>query len=216
MPLILTETVNPDITIKVWRLDEPVEELLEKVKLDSEEEDYFRSFGNEKRRKQWLGYRLLLQQMFVNLPLKISYDKFGKPFIPDSDNHFSVSHSGDYAVVIVDKKNFVGIDIEKIRDRIERVKERFLSDKELRDISNDHRLEKLHVCWGAKESLYKSYGKPDVDFKTDMHLEQFDYLCIGKGNFNATMNLPSGTDFFTIHYQKIENYMLVWAIKIKS
>jgi len=212
MPLILTKKINYDLSLNVWRLDETLEDLNAQVILDVEEENYLNSFGNVTRKKQWLGYRILLQHLLEGKRIKICYDQFGKPFIPGSECHLSVSHSVDYVAAIINRKGHIGIDIERIRERIERVKDRFLSEEELKNIGAEQRLEKLHICWGAKESLYKWYGKPDVDFKADMMLEQFHYLCIGKGMFRATMNLPEGIGYFTIHYQKIGDYMLVWAV----
>ena len=213
MPSIFSEIVTPDISLNVWRIDEKTEDLRAKVILDIEEENYFNSFGNENRKKQWLGYRILLKHLLKTNSVKIRYDEYGKPFIPGSPCNFSVSHSGDYAAAIISTQAKVGIDIEKIGARIERVKERFLSEEELENIGNDQRLEKLHLCWGAKESLYKLYGKPNIDFKTDIALEQFDYLCIGRGIFHARMNLPEGAGSYTLRYQKIEEYMLVYAFK---
>jgi phosphopantetheinyl transferase len=105
----------------------------------------------------------------------------------------------------------VGIDIERIRDRIDRVAGRFLSDQEAGWVREYHRLEKLHICWGAKESLYKLNGKANVDIKTDIELEQFEYFCSENGVFRATMKTPEGTGLFTIRYSKIEDYMLVYA-----
>jgi len=212
MPLILFEKISSDISMNAWKLEETIEDLRKNVILDYEEEDYFKSFGNEKRKKQWLGYRILLQHLLETRSLRIRYDDYGKPVLQDSDCRFSVSHSGDYAAAIINRRDDVGIDIEKIRERIERVKERFLSVEELKFINNEYRLEKLHVCWGAKESLYKLHGKPDVDLRTDIVLEQFDYLCIGKGNLGATMIASGNPGCFTIHYQRIEDYMLVYAV----
>ena len=212
MPLAYKEIINPDVVIGLWRLDESPGELKKMVALDHEAEDYFTSFSNEKRKKQWLGYRLLLQQLLEVDSLNITYDKSGKPFIPGASFHFSVSHSGEYSAAIIDRSNPVGIDIEKIRDRIERVKERFLSEMELQNIGTENRNEKLHVCWGAKESLYKAYGNPEVDFMSNMHLTQFDYLCSGIGAFKAIFHMGERVMHFRIHYRKLEDYMLVWAV----
>jgi 4'-phosphopantetheinyl transferase len=213
MPLILSERLNGQSSLGIWRLDESIPELRSLATLDGEEEEYYNSFGNERRKKQWLGYRIILQRLLERGHVRISYDEHGKPSVPGDTCHFSVSHSGDYSAAITSFLTPVGIDIERIRDRIERVTDRFLTEKELSWMNRTYRLEQLHICWGAKESLYKLNGKSNVDFKTDMELEQFDYLCIGKGSFNATMNLPEGKRDFTIQYRKIEDYMLVWAMK---
>ena len=212
MPLILSHKIDESTVLGVWKIDETSEDLKNKLALDVNDEKYFESFGNEKRKKHWLSYRLILQELLKTSNIKVIYDKFGKPGIPGFQGHFSVSHSGDFSAAIVSYELPVGIDIERIRDRIERISERFLSKEELDHTGNNYRLEKLHVSWGVKESLYKLYGKPDVDLQNDIRIEPFDYLCIGEGTCRAAMKTLEGLGFYNIFYRKIEDYMMVWAI----
>jgi phosphopantetheinyl transferase len=213
MPLILNHKINDSTFAGVWKLEETAESMRQKLYLDENDEKYFGSFGNEIRKKHWLSYRLILQELLKTDKIKIIYDVFGKPRMPDFKGHFSVTHSGDFAAAIVSYEMSVGIDIERIRERIERVTERFLSLEEREEIGDTNRLEKLHICWGAKESLYKLYGKPEVDFQADIRINPFDYLCTGERRCGATMNTPEGVGFYDIFYMKIEDYMLVWAIR---
>jgi phosphopantetheinyl transferase (holo-ACP synthase) len=213
MPLIINEAIKPGVKLMGWRLDETTQELRERICLDLNGQVCLDSFKNEQRKKQWLGYRLLLQQLSEQDSVQVAYDENGKPFLPGSDFHVSVSHSGEYSVAIIDHNHPVGIDIEKIRDKIEKIKDRFLSAPELENIKNDNRLEMLHVCWGAKESLYKAYGQPDVDFKADIYLTHFDYLCKPTGQFPAQIRRGESLLDFMVNYRKVEDYMLVWTIK---
>jgi 4'-phosphopantetheinyl transferase EntD len=59
--------------------------------------------------------------------------------------------------VITSSTHPVGIDIERLKDRIYRIKDRFLTIEEHKSLGETNRLEKLYVIWGAKESLYKIY-----------------------------------------------------------
>jgi phosphopantetheinyl transferase len=144
---------------------------------------------------------------------KIVYDEYGKPNMPFYKGNFSVSHSVDYAAAIVSSDLEVGIDIEKIGDRIKRVAERFLSPEELSWTGSSDPAEKLLICWGAKESIYKIAGKPDADFQKDIRIEPFDYLCIGEGACQAGMKTTGKLHHFDVCYRKIEDYMLVWAVQ---
>lgn len=216
MPLILSQKINESTFLGVWKIIETSEILKLQLELDENDEKYFGEFGNELRKKHWLSYRLILQELLKAKTIKIIYNEYGKPFIPSFKGYFSVSHSGDFAAAIVSYEMPVGIDIEKIRDRIERVTERFLNKEELDQAGNSNRLEKLHICWGAKESLYKLYGKPDVDFQKDLLIEPFDYLCIGEGACRATMNTPEGLGFYSIFYRKIEDYIMVYAFNCEG
>jgi len=216
MPLILNHTINEFTFLGVWKISETSEDLKQRISLDEYDQAYYQSFGNELRKKHWLSYRLMLRELLLTNNIKISYDEYGKPKMTDFKGHFSVSHSGDLAAAIVSHETPVGIDIEKIRDRIERVAERFLSREELEQIDNNDRLEKLHVYWGAKESLYKLHGKPEVDLQKDIQIEPFDYLCIGEGSCLAKMNTPEGLGLYDIFYRKIEDYMLIWALRQRT
>ena len=213
MPLILSQKINESTFLGVWKITETSEDLKLQVELDKNDEKYFAEFRNEFRKKHWLSYRLILHELLKARTIKIIYNEYGKPFIPSFKGSFSVSHSGDFAAAVVSYKFAVGIDIEKIRDRIEKVSERFLNKEELDHAGNSNRREKLHVLWGTKESLYKLYGKPDVDFQKDIRIEPFDYFCTGEGSCLATMNTPDGLGFYSVFYRKIEDYMLVWAVR---
>jgi 4'-phosphopantetheinyl transferase len=211
MPLILNHKINESTFLGVWKISETSENLKQKLDMDENDRKCFKSFGNESRKKHWLSYRLILQRLLKTKFIRIVYDKYGKPGIPGFKGHFSVSHSGDFAAAIVSNGLPVGIDIEKMRERIEKVAERFMSVEELDHTGNKNRMEKLHIYWGAKESLYKLYGKPEVDFQNDIQIGPFDYLCIGEGNCRAKMKTPDGVGFYNIFYRNIEDYMLVWA-----
>lgn len=209
MPQVLNRTAGDSGRIGIWRISETTLEMEQRIKLHQLDQVFYSSFSNEKRKRQWLGYRLLLQEMLGREIERITYHENGKPFIPDSDIHLSVSHSGEYAAAITSESEEVGIDIEKIGERVERVSERFISPEEFSRIGQEHRSEILHIHWGAREAIYKLYGGPDVDLQKDILLEPFDYLCSGEGTCIARV----GPETFGIHFMRIDGYMLVYAVR---
>lgn len=88
---------------------------------------------------------------------EIHYTAEGKPFT-DSENHFSISHSGDY-VVLAEADSPVGVDIERVAD--------FGIDDDLRNAALSERekswvkdsLLRFYVMWTRKESLIKCEGR---------------------------------------------------------
>jgi len=66
---------------------------------------------------------------------------------------------------------------------------------------------------GGQGSLYKIYGSPNVDFQRDLFIGTFTYLCGGKGQCSARMNTPEGPEKFDIFYERISDYMLVYALQ---
>jgi 4'-phosphopantetheinyl transferase len=213
MPLLKIESLGPCAQWGVWKIDETIKALKEQIELDAAEETQFSSFKSEVRGKQWLSYRILLNEMLSPAPAYLAYDENGKPALRNSNLFISISHSGEYSAVITSEFCPVGIDIERIKDRIFRIKDRFLTEEEDQNIGRNHKLEKLYVAWGAKEALYKAYGRPEVEFRRDIYIDSFDYLCSGKGQCTARMNTPEGLEEYTVFYERISDYMLVYALK---
>ena len=213
MPLLKIEQINASTQLGIWKIEETADELRTRARLTPEEADLYITFKNETRRKQWLSYRILLNEMLpAGVPLLV-YNEFGKPALKECNLFLSISHSGEYAVTIISKTDPVGIDIERIADRIERIKCRFLVPEEEQQITETNRLEKLYIYWGAKESLYKIYGRPEVELQRDIFIDPFDYLCSGKGQCSGRMKTPEGEESYTVFYESIAGYMLVYALK---
>jgi phosphopantetheinyl transferase len=62
--------------------------------------------------------------------LEIDYNANGKPFLVNSKEYISISHSRNFIGIL--KAPFdVGLDIEEINERITKIKNRFLNEDEL-------------------------------------------------------------------------------------
>ncbi len=200
------------VQVGIWHITENPDELLEFIHLTDRELELYQTFSHTGRKSQWLASRAALRCILPpSIPANFIYDEHGKPMLAENARFISVSHSGDYAAVVCSKNASVGIDIEELRDRIERVKERFLCAQELAGLDTEYRLEKLYVLWGAKEALYKLYGTPEVDFKRDIYIHPFDYLCNMPGFCNATLTTPEYTREVDLYYEKMGRYMLTIA-----
>ena len=97
--------------------------------------------------------------------LRFEYSQHGKPSLHDSssDLRFSVSHSGDFALVAVSRELEIGVDIEKIREDIEtdKLSERFFSQAEraaILSLAPERRIPSFFRCWTCKEAFLKAQG----------------------------------------------------------
>ena len=105
MPLIYKQQINAATKIGVWHITEEENFFLQFVPLQ-------RSITHPHKRLQHLAGRFLLLEMFPDFPLSlIQIADTRKPFLEDEAFHFSISHCGDYAAIIVSTKNRVGVDI---------------------------------------------------------------------------------------------------------
>jgi len=211
MPFLKKIIKNKTINVGIWNITETEEELRSILNKNIPYTLAVDSFKNEARRKQWIACRILLTTLLNDPDAEIIYNETGKPFIRNNHHKISISHSGDLAAVAISYTHAVGIDIEKIRDRVDRVANRFLSKVEMDSIGKENRLEKLHIYWGAKESLYKLAGNPEVDFKNDIIIHSFDYLCNPLQTCQSSMTVSDSKKNYTIYYEEINEYMLVYT-----
>jgi len=106
-----------------------------------------------------VGRQLLCSLCGGTLPA-IRYTEQGKPYFPDSDLHFSISHSKNHVFCCLSHRN-VGIDAEECdRDIDLRLAEKFLSPTEKRHFAAaaDKQACLLRL-WVLKEAYGKLLGK---------------------------------------------------------
>ena len=207
MPISFQENINDDTAIALWRITENPEELEQQLQLKEHEMILLRSLSGEKRNLHWLATRVLLRKMLnTDDYIDCQADENGKPILINHPHHISLSHSYDYAAVMVSKTKKVGIDIEIIKTKIDRVKHKFLAANELAFINSENAVEHLYACWCAKEALYKLNGKKETSFRDHIHLSSFSYH--ETGEIEARIEKSTHQNTFTVKYQKFENYLL--------
>lgn len=161
-----------------------------------------------KRELEKKGTAYLLEKMF-NTPCELAYSEEGKPFIKNNDCHISISHSHDKLAILCDNRSSTGVDIELIRDKVVKIKDKFLSAAELQ-AANDN-IEKLIIYWAAKEALYKLYGLKEVEFAKHLYIHPF---ALGASDIiTGEVNLERFQKKFSLHYEKLEDYMLVYILE---
>ena len=160
-----------------------------------------------KREIETQGKNYLINRL-LNQEATITYDEKGKPFLTNDTRHISISHSHDKLAIIVNEKEATGIDIELIRDKVLKIKHKYLSAAELIEANND--VEKLLIYWAAKETLYKIYGLKEVDFIEHLFVKPFTKHNLGL--IIGEINLPEFKETFELNYQLLDDYVLVYAL----
>jgi 4'-phosphopantetheinyl transferase len=211
MPVIERKELRPDHFFLIWELTETEDELLEGIRFSEKDRNEYERFTHPYRKKQWLATRQLLK---IVLPgCDIYYDEHGKPLV--SGNSFfseqvciSISHSGSYIAMLFDTES-CGIDIETIRPKIERIAPKFLSEKEMNVAMKEPSMERLHVYWCVKESLYKAYGKKNISLRSDIFVDSMETIQSGK----VTASLTDGDQSFQrpVSYMRFRDCMLAWT-----
>lgn len=207
MALAYQKNIDPNTSFALWKIEEPAEELIAQLQLRAHERGYLDTLINGKRNLHWLGTRALLRTMLnTSSYIDCQIDEHGKPYLVNFPHFISLSHSFDYAAVMISKTRPVGIDIELIKDKIERIAHKFMSEDELAFIDPGHRTEHLYISWCAKEAIYKLQGKKNVSFLDNIRLNAFDYRL--NGSFRASLELENSSKNFEVHFEKMEGYMI--------
>ena len=214
MPIFFQHQVNESTRLGIWKIEETEEFFLSNVPLRQE-------VTHPLKRLQHLAGRFLLQFLCPGFPYElIRIADTRKPYLPNEQYHFSISHCGDYAAAIVSKDQRVGVDIEIISEKAEKIKNKFLTQNEQLILSLGTRLgaeappklgpgasELTTLLWCAKESVYKWFGNGGVDFRKHIQLEglhENDEMIIG--HFAKTKQ------GLIIHYRHLDHLILTWIV----
>jgi len=162
MPLYKTLSPNSQTTVKIWKITESYNHLLQAVSLKSENMKRVLGMKSELHRRGFLSVRHLLAE-FGYTDADLFYDENGKPHLIDG-KHISITHSFTFSGVVV-SENEVGIDIEKQREKIGVIAHKFMEYEfqYLNETEEDY-INRLTVIWCVKESLYKLFSTPGLSF----------------------------------------------------
>ena len=211
MPLVYQKNINLTTRLGVWHIAEEKDFFLQQVPLQAQ-------IKHPHKQLQHLAGRYLLKELYPDFPyelIRIADTK--KPFLENEAYHFSISHCGDYAAVIVSSTQRVGVDIELVTEKVEQIKNKFLSFKEqqiLKNVENNSmslaHSALLTAAWGIKESLFKWHGDGQIYFKDHLHIDEIileDKISLAKCSFlkNKFVQLP-------VHFTFFYNNCLSWVI----
>lgn len=207
--LIRREHIDSGGLLGIWKMNESREELLmlfpEHMRSDAV--DHVKDIRSERRTIEWLSTRILLFRLLDEEKTILNHAD-GKPFLEDGSHHISISHTKDYAAVLLHDTHPVGIDIEFRSERVKKVAEKFIADEEYIDPSQKTVHQLLH--WSAKESLFKLMEENEIHFKYHLYIHPF--TPVSKGIITATETKTDRNRTFNIHYEVHPDYVLTWVI----
>lgn len=164
--------------------------------------------------------RLILSARLNINPLDISFIKGpnDKPGLPDNQAFFNITHTREaFAIAFAGEFN-VGIDLEKIRQRIDirSIIKTYFSIKEQNYIrrSTSEEIDTFFKLWTRKEALLKAVGTGITN-----NLNQVDVS--GQVNFiemksSDNLNIGTGLGEYYIYSLKMQEYYLSIAIPNRS
>lgn len=188
--------------ILVWKITETFEELFGQVVLNDTNTIRLNGMKSEMHQRAFLSVRKLLQEAGYT-DWDLSYDQYGKPHL-NGDKHISITHSHNFSAIIISDET-VGIDIELQRDKIIRIADKFINEKELNRLKNfGHQdyIKKLTVKWGAKEAIFKIRNEKGISFKDHIKVNPFE---IDDAQAIAELHFDGLVKGFKIYFEEIDS-----------
>ena len=157
----------------IWKIEETLDWLVKDIELTDHCQDRVVGMKSEIHQRGFMSIRHLFAEMGYT-DHDLYYDENGKPHLKDG-KYISITHSFNFTAIIISKDE-VGIDIEKQRDKILKIAEKFTPLKEYHTLANEEALiRKLTIVWGAKESIYKLYSQSGLGFLQHINITDFDF-----------------------------------------
>lgn len=195
--------------VAIWHITETPDELY--ALLGTSRYDLqLASITNESRRAEWLAVRLLVKELF-GPAVEVAYHPTGRPYLKDSDLHISISHTRGYASVAYHRTRPIGMDLEHLSSRVDRVAPRFTTAEEASYIdAHDADKRTLYhlINWSAKETLYKLHDTPSMaEFKEAFHIASYQPSASGV----LTASVSTG-NVVEVCYRVTPEFVCTWAV----
>ncbi|WP_461533609.1 4'-phosphopantetheinyl transferase family protein [Sinomicrobium sp.] len=209
MPLYKTITVSEDTSIRIWKIEESYEELLQNIHPTPRCLQRVNSMKSDIHRRGFLSVRHLLKEAGYEAK-DLYYDLNGKPHLTDG-KHISITHSFEFSAVIISSVP-VGIDIEKQREKITLIADKFI-DYEYSYLTEEDIVRKLTVIWCAKESLYKIFAVKGMSFKD--HTKVIPFLLEEKET-TSWIHYRDRLRKYRISFLEFEGFTCAYALREAS
>ncbi len=211
MPLYKTITVDSATKVLIWKIDESFEKLRQDIQLSSHCQNKLQAMKSDRHKRGFMSIRHLLHIAGYQ-DHDVTYDQDGKPHLND-EHYISITHSFQFSGIIISKRP-VGIDIEKKREKILRIANRFTPLDEYRTLANNHAIiRKLSIVWGAKESIYKIMNIRGLSFLEHIYVDDFDFE---DQKTKAVVYYDNINHKFALEFTEFEGFSCVYAQALDS
>ena len=173
MPQIFSNNLHPSGNLLLWQSDEESDWFKEQLDLVPGLWVEYESLMNEVIKHRWLASRYAVQQVSQLSPLDVIKDPSGRPFLGVERKPLSLSHCEGF-VAAIHSDVWVGIDVERISSRVQKIKNYFMRDEELDLLGEEN--EALILAWSAKESIYKWLGEKHLGYKSQLCIRSIDFM----------------------------------------
>ena len=211
MPLHSIQSLSPTAVLGLWYLTETPAMLWADLPNAAAYQPLLPAPADATRQAQWLAGRRLAHSLFAQLPVPlppdtlVQNDATGRPWLAGAPAGavVSLSHSGEWVAAVLAQGGRVGVDIELVRDKAQRLASTFLGPTEWADTH-------YTLLWSAKEALYKLAAQRGIIFRQQLLLHEFSPAA--SGEIPATLVLGGAQTRHRICYtQPAPGYVLTYC-----
>jgi 4'-phosphopantetheinyl transferase len=213
MPLHSIINYNLTTQIYVWKIEETFEDLFDEVALNDLNLIRLNTMKSEQHQRGFLSVRKLLQEAGYS-DFDLQYSPEGKPYLKPNSSHIepveiSISHSHEFSTIIISKQK-VGIDLEICKEKVLKIAPKFMNVAHLMNLSETDQIKKATVIWGVKEAIFKIKNEKGISFPDHIFEDNFS---LQDKKAKAQLRFNNLIENFQIHFEEIENYILVYAFE---
>jgi phosphopantetheinyl transferase len=213
MPLHKVILLSKTAKLYLWKITEDLDLLNNEVTLKDASLARLETMKSESHQKGFLAVRMLLQHIGYT-DFDLYYDEFGKPHIKPQgcsvkDVEISISHSNTFSALVISESK-VGLDIERMKEKILKIASRFMDISHLDELSESEKIKKATVIWGIKESIFKIKNIEGISFRNHIFEEDFSYE---DKKATATLIFNNKEEKFEIQFGSVEEYIFVCAFE---
>jgi len=225
----LCEGVGPsslpigEVHLWMTSLERPVCESNLHSLMNAEEQVRAARYKVPRIRRQFVVGRGLLRKMLSQyllcsaIDIRIEYGPSGKPFLPDFDLEFNLTHAESFALMAFARGHRVGVDLEPIRvvENMEGLVDRFFSSNErtqFHSLPESSRVDGFFRGWTTKEAVLKALGQ------SVQSLDRFD-VEMNPANAPGVLRLDAdmgrAEDWSLIAWQPCEGFTAAVAVEAR-
>ena len=206
MPQIFSTNLHPSGNLLLWHTEEESDWFKEQLNLVPSLWKEYGSLVNDTIRYRWLASRFAVQQVSQQSPLDVIKDQSGRPYLGGERKPLSLSHCDGF-VAAIHADVSVGIDVERISSRVQKIKNYFMRDEELDMIGEEN--EPLILAWSAKESIFKWFGEKHLGYKSQLCIRSIDFLA---QSMEIEINTKDHSLIQPVFFRQDAEKVLTWTV----
>lgn len=207
--------------VAFWHITESSDELYSLLATTKYDEQLGK-MHHKARRTEWIAVRLLVKELFGS-ESEVAYHATGRPYLKDNAIHISISHTKKFAAVAYHYNRPIGMDVEYVSSRVERIAHRFTSTEEALYIEacSEQQQQLYHlVNWSVKEALYKLFDSSSLaDFKNAFHIAPYNLwtdstLSVKVQSCNHQQGTLLNTErSMVVHFRLFPDFVCAWVFE---